>query len=60
MSGLEAAKLPDQPACPHCGETDTELMSPFGSVLANAQYYCHGCRSTFEFMKWQASDQDAD
>lgn len=31
-------------------------MSEFGSVLANAQYYCNGCRTTFEFMKWQPSD----
>lgn len=47
------ADLPEHAQCPHCGSEDTELMSPFGSVLANAQYYCQGCRTTFEYVKWQ-------
>jgi hypothetical protein len=47
------AELPEHPKCPHCGSEDTRLMSPFGSVLANAQFYCEDCRTTFEFMKWE-------
>lgn len=49
---VSGGELPDHPACPHCESRDTELMSPFGSVLANAQYYCNGCSTTFEYMKW--------
>lgn len=49
---VSGGELPDNLACPHCESRDTELMSPFGSVLANAQYYCNGCSTTFEYMKW--------
>lgn len=48
--------LPDHPACPHCDSEDTEIMSPFGSVLANAQYYCNDCRTAFELMKWRSDE----
>lgn len=51
-----AAELPDHPPCPHCGSQDTELMGIFGSILANAQFYCNGCRCPFEFVKWQDAD----
>ena len=44
--------VPAEPPCPHCGSRDTELMNLFGSVLANLQYYCKGCRTPFEQMKW--------
>lgn len=47
-------ELPEDPPCPHCESEETELISSFGSVLANAQYYCHGCRTAFEYMKWDA------
>ncbi len=43
--------LPKSPECPFCGGTDTDLQSPFGSVLSSAQYYCHRCRTVFEWMK---------
>lgn len=49
-------KLPENPPCPHCDQDETELMSPFGSVLANAQYYCNACRTAFELMKWRRED----
>jgi DNA-directed RNA polymerase subunit RPC12/RpoP len=49
-------QLPEHPACPHCGSHDTEMMSPFGTVLANAQYRCHACSSPFEFMKWLSDE----
>lgn len=48
-----STELPDHPPCPHCGSEETELLSFFGSVLANAQYYCRGCRVPFEFIKWR-------
>jgi ring-1,2-phenylacetyl-CoA epoxidase subunit PaaD len=52
--------LPEHPACPHCGSEDTELMSAFGTVLANAQYRCRACASPFEFMKWLEENGDTD
>ena len=46
--------LPEAPSCPFCGNGDTELMSPFGGQLSVATYWCLGCRSPFEFMKWSS------
>jgi len=46
--------LPDRPPCAFCGCTDTELHSPFGSALSVATYWCHGCRTAFEWIKWDA------
>ncbi len=38
--------------CPFCGSTDTELMSLFGSSQLTSQYYCRGCRTAFERVRW--------
>lgn len=46
------AGLPDHPPCPFCGGRDTAIFSAFGSQLSVATYWCEGCRSPFEFMKW--------
>jgi len=40
------------PECPFCGSDETELMSLFGSSPLTSQYYCRGCRSAFEQVKW--------
>lgn len=40
------------PECPFCGSDQTELMSLFGSSPLTSQYYCRGCRSAFEQVKW--------
>jgi transposase-like protein len=40
------------PRCPFCGSDETELMSLFGSSALTSQYYCRGCRSAFEQVKW--------
>ena len=47
-----AALEPQAPACPFCGSHETELMSLFGSSPLTSQYYCRGCRSAFERVKW--------
>lgn len=44
------------PACPHCGSTDVELEARFGSTLMTRQYYCRGCRTVFEWVKWEDDD----
>ncbi|HEV2356935.1 MAG TPA: hypothetical protein VGZ23_04905 [bacterium] len=43
---------PAMPACPFCGSGETELLSLFGSSALTSQYYCRGCRSAFEQVKW--------
>lgn len=40
--------------CPFCGSAETELMSLFGSSALTSQYYCRGCRTAFERVKWGA------
>jgi transposase-like protein len=40
------------PNCPFCGSDETELMSLFGSSPLTSQYYCRGCRTAFEQVKW--------
>jgi DNA-directed RNA polymerase subunit RPC12/RpoP len=47
------AGKPDKIACPHCGSTEVELESAFGSSLMSRQYYCRGCRTVFEWIKWE-------
>lgn len=50
----EDRPLPESVACPFCAATETEIFSPFGSVASVAQYYCRGCRTVFEYLKWGA------
>ncbi|THF65143.1 1,2-phenylacetyl-CoA epoxidase subunit PaaD [Pseudothauera rhizosphaerae] len=37
--------------CPHCGSTDTERLSEFGSTACKALYRCRACREPFEYFK---------
>lgn len=46
-------------ACPFCGSEETELVSLFGSSALTSQYYCHGCRTGFERVKWGAAPPGA-
>jgi hypothetical protein len=45
-------------ACPFCNSTDTELFSLFSQFLLTSQYYCRGCRTVFDVVRWaeEASD----
>lgn len=47
----------DPVACPHCGSTDVELEAPFGGSLMTRQYWCRGCRTVFEWIKWEPEDR---
>ena len=38
-------------ACPHCGASDTEKLSEFGSTACKAQYRCRACREPFDYFK---------
>jgi rubredoxin len=50
---LRTGALPDAVECPHCGETESEQFSTFGSAVSVSQYYCRSCRTVFEFFKWR-------
>lgn len=50
---LHSDALPDSVRCPHCGETDSEQFSAFGSAVSVSQYYCRSCRTVFEAFKWR-------
>jgi transposase-like protein len=54
-AGAEDRTLPESVACPFCASSETEVFSPFGSAASVAQYYCRGCRTVFEYLKWEAS-----
>ena len=45
--------LPESVRCPHCGETDSEQFSAFGSAVSVSQFYCRSCRTVFEYFKWR-------
>lgn len=44
--------------CPFCGSTDTERESAFGSEISKEQYYCNGCRTVFERIKYDGKAAD--
>ena len=47
--------LPEAPTCPFCASVETEIFSAFGSQLSVSTYWCRGCRSPFELMKWTSA-----
>ena len=52
-ASLHSDALPDSVRCPHCGETDSEQFSAFGSAVSVSQFYCRSCRTVFEYFKWR-------
>ena len=38
-------------ACPHCGSSNTEMRSMFGSTLCRSIHYCMECKQSFERFK---------
>lgn len=42
---------PAKPECPHCGSTDTEMVSEFGSTACKALYRCKDCQEPFDYFK---------
>jgi ring-1,2-phenylacetyl-CoA epoxidase subunit PaaD len=38
-------------ACPHCGSTQTEMISQFGSTSCKALFRCLDCREPFDYFK---------
>lgn len=44
--------------CPFCESTDTEQESAFGSEISKTQYYCNGCNTVFERIKFDGENPD--
>jgi len=42
---------PPEVACPHCGSTDTEMISEFGSTPCKALMRCKSCLEPFDYFK---------
>jgi ring-1,2-phenylacetyl-CoA epoxidase subunit PaaD len=40
-----------RPTCPHCGSTDTETISEFGSTACKSLHRCRSCREPFDAFK---------
>jgi transposase-like protein len=47
-----------QPTCPFCESTDVTRESAFGSEISKSQYYCHGCATVFERLKYDGKRPD--
>jgi ring-1,2-phenylacetyl-CoA epoxidase subunit PaaD len=39
------------PACPRCGSSQTEVISPFGSTACKSLHRCLSCREPFDAFK---------
>ncbi len=52
-SGSKRALFGDEPvvACPHCGSSETECVSQFGSTACKAHYRCRTCLEPFDYFK---------
>lgn len=46
-----ALKAPAVVECPHCGSTDTEEVSRFGSTPCKAHWRCRACLEPFDYFK---------
>jgi ring-1,2-phenylacetyl-CoA epoxidase subunit PaaD len=47
----EASVCEEAIACPHCGSTETELLSRFSSTACKALRRCLACREPFDHFK---------
>ncbi len=50
-AGRRALFGEEQVTCPHCGASDTERLSEFGSTACKALWRCNACREPFDYFK---------
>ena len=43
--------------CVFCESADVELFSLFGQTLLGSQYYCNGCKSIFEVIRFDEEEE---
>lgn len=46
-------------ACPHCGSADVERHARFGSEVSAEAWYCNGCRTVFERVRYDGRRAEA-
>lgn len=51
ISGISRRMAGPLVVCPHCGSSDTRLISHFGSTSCKALYRCSACREPFDYFK---------
>jgi ring-1,2-phenylacetyl-CoA epoxidase subunit PaaD len=51
IDGVLSLDVIEHVNCPHCGSTNTELRSMFGSTLCRSIHYCRDCKQGFERFK---------
>ncbi|MER6435203.1 1,2-phenylacetyl-CoA epoxidase subunit PaaD [Streptomyces sp. NPDC001185] len=51
LARTAAEDAPEPVCCPHCGATDTELLSRFSSTACKALRRCLSCREPFDHFK---------
>ncbi len=39
-------------ACPDCEGRDLEVLSLFGGAASEVLFRCHGCKTSFNWIKW--------
>ncbi|MBY8863770.1 phenylacetate-CoA oxygenase subunit PaaJ [Nocardia sp. CA2R105] len=48
---LTLSARPREVTCPHCGSSETRLVSEFGATLCKAHYRCAACLEPFDHVK---------
>ncbi|MDA3129013.1 hypothetical protein ACFPTR_07290 [Aliibacillus thermotolerans] len=48
----------DKIICSFCDSDHVSLYSPYGTAQLVRQFYCHDCKSVFEFIRWRNTNQD--
>jgi len=51
ISGISRRAVGPVVRCPHCGSSETRLVSHFGSTSCKALYRCNACREPFDYFK---------
>jgi ring-1,2-phenylacetyl-CoA epoxidase subunit PaaD len=48
---MRKPSTPNPVVCPHCGSSNTTVVSQFGSTSCKALYKCLACREPFDYFK---------
>lgn len=51
ISGISRRHVAPLVMCPHCGSSQTQLVSQFGSTACKALYRCRTCLEPFDYFK---------
>jgi hypothetical protein len=47
------------PRCPHCGATEADVISLFGTQAMTLQYRCRSCGDFYEALKYEDEEDEA-